>query len=435
SEVVSAGAEPDWRRDAVLRFERLRSLGGAAVPADEAVAALEHLGFVLRERNGEAARFAVPSWRNDVAMPVTLATRPGAARSGTAEGDPALSDAVRAAEPEADLVEEVLRLRGLDTVPAVPLPPVGAVPAPALTPRQARTAAARRVLAGRGLNECVGFSFTGRENAERFGGAPDALRLLNPIAADLDQLRPTPLATLAEAAARNAARGQGELALFELGAAFGNDGQLLMVAGLRTGRGVRHPGRAAEAASWRAAKADAVAVLTALGVPGEAVSVTADAPAHYHPGRSGTFRQGPKLVLGWFGALHPRAAAAVGIDGPVCAFELVLDRIPDPKRRRKAAPELPSLQAVRRDFAFVVKREVTAEALLRAARGADRALISGVSLFDVYEGDKVPDGTRSLAIEVVFQPTERSLTDAELEAASVKVVAAVFKATGGTLRG
>jgi phenylalanyl-tRNA synthetase beta chain len=183
------------------------------------------------------------------------------------------------------------------------------------------------------------------------------------------------------------------------------------------------------------AKADVWAALAALGVPMEALSTTADAPGFYHPGRSGTVRQGPKTVLATFGALHPRVLAALDLPGPAAAFEIYLEAIPDPKRRKRAAPDLPAFQPLRRDFAFVVGTDVPAEAVLKAARGAERALIAGVSLFDVYAGDKVEAGKKSLAVEVVFQPRERTLTDAEIEAACAKVVAAVAKATGAALRG
>ncbi len=435
SAVVSAGAAPGWQRSATLRFARIAGLGGLEVPPNEAVAALERLGFALEAQDAATARFAVPSWRNDIAAPIVLALPPG----GEADPEQAVA-AVAAVEAEADLIEEVLRLRGLDSVPPVTLPPpetqTGPVPRATLTPRQARSAVARRLLAARGLAECVGFSFVAAIRAAQFGDgdAPQSLRLLNPIAADLDQLRPTPLATLVQAAARNVARGLPDPALFEIGVGFEPEAQRLIASGLRVGRTPRHPGRAAAPVSLWEAKADLLALLSALGVPGEALSITTDAPAHYHPGRSGVVRQGPKTVLGRFGELHPGLAATLGLDGPAVAFEAFLDRIADPKRRRRTPPDLPALQPVRRDFAFVVGRDVTAEALLRAARGADRALIAGVSLFDVYEGEKVAEGMRSLAIEVVFQPREHTLTDADLEAACARLVAAVGKATGAVLR-
>jgi phenylalanyl-tRNA synthetase beta chain len=182
------------------------------------------------------------------------------------------------------------------------------------------------------------------------------------------------------------------------------------------------------------AKADLWTAMAAIGVPLDALQVTSDAPAFFHPGRSASVRQGPKTVLGYFGELHPRLIAALDLPGPIVAFELILDAVAEPKRRRKAAPDLAPFQPVRRDFAYLVDATVPADAVLRAARGADRALITGVSLFDLYEGDRLPDGKKSFAIEVVFQPRERTLTDAEIEAACQKVTAAVAKATGAMLR-
>jgi phenylalanyl-tRNA synthetase beta chain len=175
-------------------------------------------------------------------------------------------------------------------------------------------------------------------------------------------------------------------------------------------------------------------VVAALGVPMESLSVAAEAPGWYHPGRSGVVRQGPKLVLATFGELHPSVLAALDLPGPMAALEVFLDRVPEPKRRKRAAPDLPAFQPVRRDFAFLVPSEVGVDAVLRAARGAERSLITSATLFDVYEGDKVPAGQKSVGVEVVLQPRERTLTDAEIEAAGAKVVAAVAKATGGVLR-
>lgn len=432
SAVVSAGAEPDWRRSASLRFARLRELGGADVPPDEAVAALERLGFAVEHRDAARVTVAVPSWRNDIAAPVTL--------DQTGDVDPAkLAAALEGCaliEPECDLIEEVLRLRGIDTVSPVSLPRDEPVPRPALSAAQTRTALARRTLAASGLAECVTFSFMPSASAALFGDAPDTLRLTNPIASDLDQLRPTPVATLTLAAARNAARGQADLGLFEIGPAFAPEqpqGQHVVAAGLRTGstpRSWAEPSRPVDAMD---AKADLWTALAAVGAPLEGLTVTADAPGFYHPGRSGVVRQG-RAALGTFGELHPRVVSALDLPAPAVAFELFLDAVAEPKRRKRAAVDLPPFQAVRRDFAFLVGADVVADAVLRAARGAERTLIAGVTLFDVYQGEKVPEGQKSVGIEVVFQPRERTLTDAEIEAAAAKVVAAVGKATGGMLR-
>jgi phenylalanyl-tRNA synthetase beta chain len=376
---------------------------------------------------------AVPSWRNDVAAPILLdqsETLDPAVAAKAAQGCAAI-------EPECDLVEEVLRLRGLDAVSPISLPRVSPVPQATLTVKQSRAELVRRTLAAQGLAECVSFSFMAQAEAARFGATPDALRLINPIAADLDQLRPTPIATLALAAGRNAARGYPDAALFEVGPEFATDApehQRWVAAGLRCGSTPRGWLVAARPVDAMDAKADLWAALSAAGVTLEALILTEDAPAFFHPGRSATVRQGPKTVLGHFGELHPRALSALDLTGPVAAFELDLDAVAEPKRRRRSAPDLPSFQPIRRDFAFLVDSMVTADAVLRAARGADRTLVTGVSLFDLYQGERLPAGKRSLAIEVIFQPRERSLTDAEIEAVSQKVVAAVTKSTGATLR-
>ena len=250
-------------------------------------------------------------------------------------------------------------------------------------------------------------------------------------------MRPTPLASLLLAAARNAARGFADAALCEIGGGYADpspEGQAVVAAGLRTGHTPRHWAEPARPLDAMDAKGDALAVLGALGVPMAALSVTADAPAHYHPGRSGVVRQGPKIVLARFGEIHPRVLAALGLSGPAAGFEVFLDAVPEPKRRKRGAADLPAFQPVRRDFAFLVDEGVPAEAVLRAARGADRALIAEVALFDRYAGDKLPPGKVSLAVQVTLQPREATLTDAQIEAVSERVVAAVVKATGAALR-
>src|SRR4051794_18448386 len=341
--VTAAGQEPHWQRDATMRFSRIAGFGGSDIPMDEAVESLERLGFIVRARDAAKVTVAVPSWRNDIAAPMALDQSPTL--------DPAKAEAAAAGcaeiEAENDLIEEVLRLRGLDAVPPVSLPRQSPVPAATLTPRQQRTAVARRTLAAAGLLECVTFSFMARADAERFSAVPDQLRLTNPIAADLDQLRPTPLATLALAAKRNAARGYSDVALFEIGPAFAidaPDGQKLVAAGLRSGQTPRNwlaPQRPVDVMD---AKADLWALLTAVGVPLDALQVSADAPGFLHPGRSGVVRQGPKTVMGYFGEVHPRLLAALDLPGPMVAFELNLDAVADPKRRKKAAPDLPAFQ-------------------------------------------------------------------------------------------
>lgn len=439
SEIAGAGAEPMWRRQASLHFERIAGLGGAEIDADTAVATLERLGFGVVARDAAQVTVSVPSWRNDIAAQ-------GASQGGALTQAPGLpagkaqaaAEGCAATEPECDLLEEVLRVHGLDRIPAVSLPVSSPVPKPALTPKQARAVLARRTMAARGMLDCVSFGFLDGRMAARFGDTPATLRLENPIAADLDQMRPTPVASLAQAAARNAARGYPDVALCELGAAYRDitpEGQLTVAAGLRLGETPRHWAAPARAVDAMDAKGDALAVLGALGVPMAALSVTADAPGYYHPGRSGVVRQGPRVVLAQFGELHPRLREELGLSGPAVAFEVFLDAIPEPKRKKKTVPDLPAFQPLKRDFAFLVDAAVPAETLLRAARGAERTLIAEVALFDRYAGDKLPEGKVSLALEVTLQPREGSLTDAEIEAVGARIVAAVTKATGATLRG
>ena len=430
SEIVSAGAQPAWQRSATLRFARLAELGGKAVGAEEATETLERLGFEIQSRTDTAVTVAVPSWRNDIAAPIVLDQAPGL--------DPARAAAAAAGcaeiEPEADLIEEVLRIQGLDAIEPISLPRATPVPAATLTPRQTRAARARRTLAAAGMLEAVSFSFMQGRQATLFGGGDPAMRVLNPISADLDQLRPTPVASLALAAGRNAARGLPTAMLFEVGPAFAAGTQENVAAGLMAGATERHPLAPSRPFGAMDAKAAALAVIDALGVAAESLSVSTDAPDWYHPGRSGLVRQGPKLVLASFGEIHPSVLAGLDLAGPAAAFEVFLDRIPEPKRRKRSTPDLSTFQPLRRDFAFLVTEDTPADTVLRAARGAERNLISGAALFDVYRGDKVPAGQKSVGVEVTLQPSQRSLTEAEIDAVAAKIVQVVTKRTGGTLR-
>lgn len=429
--VVSAGVEPAWQRQAHLEFARLETLGGLSEAPDHAVHLLERLGFAVRERDARHVVVDVPSWRNDIATPMLLDQRPDLP---PARAQAAAQGAIEI-DPEVDLVEEILRLRGLDSVPAISLPLRSAVPLPALSSRQTRIAGLRRQLAARGLLETVGFSFVAMDQAAAFGETPADLHLLNPIAADLDQMRPTPLVNLLAAVRANVARGYPDLGLFEVGPGFDADGQKLIAAGIRSGHSPRLPGQPAQPVDLWQVKADALAGLAVAGAAMEGCTITADAPSYYHPGRSGVIRQGPKLVLGHFGQLHPALLAARGIDVPVCAFTLYTDAVPEPRRKRKAPPALSAFQPLRRDFAFVVAADLPAEKLLRAVKGAERNLIVAVHLFDVYEGDKVPAGHKSLGVEITLQPMDRTLTDAEIEAVCDRVVAAAQKSCNAALRG
>ncbi len=416
SGVEIAGAVPEAAR--VIDFDgaQVPRLTGLDLPEAEITTPLEKLGFQLSSTDVEGRyRVQVPGWRPDV-------------------------------HGSADLVEEVMRIVGVDKVPTTPLPRQTGVARPVLTPAQMRARRARRVLAGRGLVEAVTWSFISHEEAVRFGGGEHALQLANPISVQQSDMRPSLLPGLVSAARRNADRGLQDSALFELGQIYRGTApgdQITAAAGLRhltarpRGAG-RHWDSPAEPATPFDVKADALAVLMALGLAQEAVQVTREVPAWFHPGRAGALKLGPKRVLGYFGELHPGVLQDCGLTGPAVAFEVFLEALPPVRRkagRTRPALEVTDLQPVRRDFAFVLDAEVPAGELLRAARGADKKAIDKVVLFDVFEGGELAAGEKSLAIEVTLQPREKTFTDAQIDAIAAKVVRAVEKATGARLRG
>jgi phenylalanyl-tRNA synthetase beta chain len=412
SEVVVAGAVPEWKRKYMLRENRPAQLGGLAVPPHEATTILEDLGFAAAEY-GDSLTVTPPPWRGDIIG-------------------------------EADLVEEILRVKGYDEVPPVPLPRETVISRAAIEPRRRRLELVRRTLAARGLTEAVTFSFLSAAQAERFGGGQPALRLVNPISADLDQMRPSVLPNLLDAARRNADRGIADVALYEVGPIYRDDtpeGQANVAGGLRAGGlGPRDWRVKAREPDLFAAKEDALAALAAAGAPVDNLQVSGEPPAWFHPGRGGMLRLGP-TVLAHFGELHPEILEAFDVKGPVAAFEAFVDAVALPRAAKGSTTHtrpllrLSVFQPVERDFAFIVDRDVPAETLLRAARGVDRKLVTDIRLFDVYEGKGLPEGRKSLAIAVTLQPQDATLTDAEIEAFSTRLVAAVEKATGGTLRG
>ncbi|MEG9502170.1 MAG: phenylalanine--tRNA ligase subunit beta [Methylorubrum extorquens] len=414
SEARIAGEIPDLDRVIDFPWTEVRRLAGIELSRAEMKVTLESLGFHI-SGSGDRVKVLPPSWRPDV-------------------------------EGKADLVEEIVRIAGLDRIEPKPLPRVETVAVePMLTVLQRRGRLAKRALAGRGMLEAVTYSFVAHEDARLFGGGGADLALANPIAADLSDMRPSLVPGLLRAAQRNADRGFPDTALFEVGQCFASDepeGQSLRATGLRRGT-ARHAGSgrhwsgAAEAVDAFEAKADALALLAALGVPTGGLQIVAGGPDWLHPGRSGTLQFGPKNVVGHFGELHPRLLKAMDLKGTLVAFEITLDSLPLPRHRpTKAKPALvlPDLQAISRDFAFVVPRDVPAADILKAAQGAERKLITGIEVFDLYEGTGIPDGSKSVAVAVRLQPSERTLTDAEIEAVSAKIVAEVSKKTGATLR-
>ncbi len=414
TEVLVAGEVPDTRTVVEFPLSEIKRLTGIEPPVSDVTRILDALGFAAKKSGKGALTVTVPTWRPD-------------------------------ATGKADIVEEVIRIYGLDKVPPTPMRRAPEALKPVLTPIQVRTRRAKRALAARGMVEAMTWSFISHDQAAAFGGGAPDLVLANPIAAEMSDMRPSLLAGLLAAAGRNAARGFPDLALFEVGQIYRGDrpeDQVIAASAVRTGTaGVNGAGRhwqgKATGASVFDVKADALALLDVLGVAAAKVQVTDDAPEWFHPGRSGTIRQGPKTVLATFGELHPRILELLDVAGPVAGFELILDAIPLPKARptkTKTPLDLSAFQPVRRDFAFVVGRDVTAARIVRAAEGADRKLIAAVNVFDVFESAALGADNKSVAIEVTMQPSERTLTDTEIEQAAGKVVDAVTKATGGTLR-
>ena len=412
SEIVGyAGHTPKVVSFPVAEVARLTGLD---VPAQESLSILTRLGFGV-SGSGPVVEVTVPSWRPDV-------------------------------DGKADLVEEVMRMHGVDNILPQPLGSHAAVNGKILTVLQIRTRAARRALAVRGMMEAVTWSFIPAKHAEAFGGGKPELKLANPIAADMSDMRPSLLPGLLSAAQRNADKGIGDVALFEVSGAYEGDApqqQRRIAAGVRRGTaklegsGRMWSGNAGNVGVYDA-KADALAALEAAGAPVDKLQIEASAPGWYHPGRSGVIKLGPKTVLGTFGEFHPRTLEILDVSGPLCGFEVYLDAIPESKAkptRTKPRLDLSAFQAVKRDFAFVVDRTVEAGSLVKAATGADKKLIAGVSVFDVFEGASLGEGKKSVAIEVSIQPTERTLTDEDFEALSGRIVENVKKQTGGVLRG
>jgi len=402
---VIAGKVPDVSRSYRLDPARVQSLVGMEIPESDQRQTLTALGFKLE---GNTAH--VPSWRPDI-------------------------------QGEADLVEEVARIASLTKLKGRSMARAEAgVPKPILSPMQKRERIARRTGAALGYNECVTYSFIDQPAARLFGGGEDATMLANPISTEMSHMRPDLLPGLLQAAARNQARGIMDLALFEVGHAFdgGEPGeQHLQIAGLLVGRtSPKDVHGAARAIDLFDAKADAEAILNAIGAPAK-VQIQRDRPGWFHPGRHGRICLGPKTTLGVFGELHPRVLQALEVKGPAVAFTVFPATVPLPRQSSasRGALEISDLQAVERDFAFVINANVEAATLVNAALGADKSLITDVRVFDEFTGGSLGEDQKSLAISVRMQPREKTLTEAEIEAVSAKVVEKVKKATGGTLRG
>jgi len=414
SEAEIVGYEGHRPKIVEFPISEVKRLTGIEVPPGECLDILQLLGFVPEGRQ-EVVRVSVPSWRPDV-------------------------------DGKADLVEEIMRIHGVDRIEPQPLASHGAVNGRILTPLQIRTRAAKRALAARGMAEAVTWSFIPAAHAEAFGGGRPELRLANPIAADMSDMRPSLLPGLIAAAQRNADKGFGDVAIFEVSGTYEGDvaeAQRRVAGGVRRGTATltgsgRHWDGAARPVGVFDAKADALAVLEACGLDTSKLQIEKGGPDWYHPGRSGTIKLGPKVVLGHFGEFHPKTLETLDVSGQLSGFEVFVDALPEPKKKAtKTRPPLvlSPFQIVRRDFAFIVDRSVEAAAILRAAAGADKKLITGVKVFDLFEGPSLGEGKKSVAIEVAIQPQARTLTDDDLDTLSKAIVANVTKSTGGTLRG
>lgn len=408
SAITRAGTPPTTPHVVThYRPEMAEGLGGMRVPADRQQAILAALGFAVQA--GETWTITVPSWRRDIL--------------GTA-----------------DIVEEVIRIEGLDKIPSTPLPRAEGVARPTATPLQMIERRARRAAAARGLYEAINWSFISEAEAAPFGGGDWVLA--NPISEDMKVMRPTLLAGLLSAARRNADRGASTIRLFEIGRRYfrGQDGASdehptlgLVMAGEKRPRSWQ-TGKAQGFDAFDV-KAEVLAILAAAGAPVANLQMMGEAGDAYHPGQSGTLRLGPKTIVARYGVLHPRLAKAFDLSGPVVAAEIMLDAIPAKKKASFMRPVFspPALQAVTRDFAFLVPESLESDALVRAVRSADKASIVEARLFDVFAGSGVPEGQKSLAIEITLQPGEKSFTDEELKAIADKVITAAGK-LGGTLR-
>ncbi|MEM7214926.1 MAG: phenylalanine--tRNA ligase subunit beta [Pseudomonadota bacterium] len=414
SEPLIVGEIPDPDLRIAFPVSEVERLTGIEVPTSECISILGKLGFEAEE-SGDILDVSVPSWRPDVFG-------------------------------KADIVEEIMRIYGVNRIEPQPLPSTGAVGSKVLTTGQTRSRNIRRALASRGMLEAVTWSFIPETHAKAFGGGSEACRLANPISIEMSDMRPSLLPGLIAAAGRNQDRGNSDVSIFEVASIYHGDTpetQHRAAGGIRKGTAkLAGPGR-----DWREAsasvdvydaKADALAVLEAAGMDASKVQIVSGGPDWFHPGRSGTIQLGPKLVLGHFGEVHPMTLEALDVSGPLCGFEIMLDQIPDPRRKpTKTKPplELSGLQSVSRDFAFVVDSACDAATLTRAAAGADKSLISAVNIFDLFEGASLGEGKKSIAIEVTLQPKDKTLTDEDIAATASKIVANVEKATGGILRG
>jgi len=409
SEVTLSGEVPVISKTITMRPKRVRELGGVDIGKSDIIKILEKLGFDITD-NGATLEVITPSWRCDV-------------------------------DREPDLVEEVLRIHGYDKIIVEPLPPSSRDIVTGLDAGQKRIRMAKRSAAAQGLREVVTWSFMASEHASLFGELSPDLVLENPVSSDLDAMRPNLLPNLISAAGRNNDRGIKNVALFEAGNQFSDptpDGQSYTIAGVRRGqKHDRHWQENPDDVNLYDAKADAQAILASIGVKAENAQIVAEAPNWYHPGRSGVIRLGPRNILAYFGEIHPKVLKNLDVKGPLVGFEIMLGNMPLPRSKSgssRGALKASDFQAVERDFAFVVDRDLPAQQVVKVIASVNKKLIDHISVFDVYQGTGIDDDKKSIAVNVGLQPMDKTMTDAEIEAFCDQVISTVSKKTGGTLR-
>ena len=399
SEPVIAGEEPSWQKEVLFNPEKIESLSGVKVDLSVAGNILEKLGFTVE--NGDVWKITPPSWRADI-------------------------------DGEADIVEEIIRIIGYDEIPTLSLPHISHNPTDATIERNRKI---KRLLASHGLKETRTWSFIQSDFAKKFGGDNPALILANPISSDMNYMRPSLVPSLLLAVQKNFARGFENLAFFEMGNQFSNpnpDGHMMAVSGIRAGKNAdKNIYGDSRKVDIFDAKADILEILNFVGLGNAQIDATA--PSWYHPARCGTFKLG-KNILGYFGEIHPAILKGLKIKETVVGFELFLDNLPKPKPRKNKPLQMNDLQKVERDFAFIVDADTPADEIIRAANKADKKLISGVRIFDIYEGENLGENKKSIAISVSLQPIDKTLTDDEIQAISDKIVSSVQKSVGGELR-
>lgn len=407
SEIVTAGSEPTILEPIAFRPNRFTQLTGIELPKDKIIQIFKNLECGVQEQK-EKILITPPSWRLDL-------------------------------QTEIDLIEDLLRLHGYDHLEIQSLPKEQGIPKAILTQSQKRRQDARRYLATRGITEIVSYSFMSQKKASLFTELNKHLVLSNPISADLDYMRPSIFPNLLDALSRNESRDAKDLSLFEIGPIYLDDsehGQMTLASGIRMGK--TNPKHwLANQRAWDVfdIKADILGLFAQLGLKEDQVQFKQQAPSYLHPGRSGSYYFAGKTLLASFGQIHPRIQKEFGLNQPCLGFEIFLDRLPSFEKKKNKIPfELSPYQIVSRDFAFILDKDIAAQDVIKFAKTIDKSLIQDVSLFDLYEGDKLPQGKKSLAINLKLQAKDRTLQEGDIETLSEKLITGMKEKFQGMIR-